>query len=100
VLRIPLRKKTHDILFGIGLALVFYGVLLTVLPSVWTPFHAKLPLPKIGWPGVFTIAIVFDLAAAAMAFFVLRKMKVPSHADLPYAVNAEPEMVPAVKQAR
>ncbi len=35
-----------------------------------------------------------------MAGFVLRKMKVPSHADLPYAVDAEPEMVPAVKQAR
>ena len=100
VLRIPLRKKTHDILFGIGLALVFYGVLLTVLPSVWTPFQAKLPLPKIGWPGVFTIAIVFDLAAAAMAFFVLRNMKVPSHADLPYAVTAQPGMVPAVKEAR
>src|SRR5262249_1935780 len=99
VLRLDLRKKTHDILFGIGMALVIYGIVLTVLPSMWTPFHVKLPLPKIGWPGVFAIAIVFDLAAAAMAFFVLRNMKVPSHADVPGSIAAQPAMVP-VKQAQ
>jgi hypothetical protein len=58
-----------------------------------------LPLPKIGWPGVFAIAIVFDLAAAAMSFFVLRNMKVPSHADVPASIAAQPSMVP-VKQAQ
>jgi len=35
-------------------------------------------LPKIGWAGVFPVAIAFDLAAAALAFFVLRRMKVPA----------------------
>jgi hypothetical protein len=48
-----------------------------VLPNVWTPFAAKFTLPKVGWAGVFSIAIAFDLTAAAMAFFVLRRMKVP-----------------------
>jgi MFS transporter, OFA family, oxalate/formate antiporter len=82
VLRINLRKKTHDILFGIGLATVLYGIVITVVPKLWTPFSANFALPKIGWPGVFTVAIFFDLSAAAIAFFVLRKMKVPVHAEV------------------
>jgi hypothetical protein len=80
VLRIPLRKRTHDILFGIGLLFVAWGVLLTVLPAAWTPFAARFALPRVGWAGVFTVAIVFDLAAAAIAFFVLRTMSLPSQA--------------------
>src|SRR3954452_8584788 len=78
VFRVPLRPKTHNTLFAIGLALVAYGLVLTVVPTVWTPFAARFPLPKIGWAGVFAIAIVFDLAAAALAWLVLRRMKVPS----------------------
>jgi MFS transporter, OFA family, oxalate/formate antiporter len=77
VLRIPLRRKTHDILFGIGLAVVAYGVVLTVIPTLWTPFAARFTLPKIGWSGVFAVAIVFDVMAAALALFVLRQMKLP-----------------------
>src|SRR4051812_10517214 len=49
LLRIPLRRKTHDLLFGIGLALVAYGIMLTVLPTLWTPFAARFTMPKIGW---------------------------------------------------
>ena len=92
VLRTPLRKRTHDILFGIGLAIVVYGIVLTVLPKVWTPFNAHFALPKIGWPGVFAVAIVFDLTAAAMAFFVLRKMQVPSKGE----ASTEPAPGPAL----
>lgn len=77
VLRIDQRRKTHDIFFGVGLAIVAWGIALTVVPGIWTPFQAKFTLPKIGWPGVFAVAIAFDLTAAAMAFFVLRRMKVP-----------------------
>src|SRR5712671_1691606 len=77
VLSIPLKKKTHDTLFGIGLAIVLYGIILTVLPNVWTPFAAKFTLPKIGWAGVFSIAIAFDAAAAAIAYFGLRRMRLP-----------------------
>src|SRR6185503_11474430 len=53
VLRIPLRKRTHDILFGIRLLFVAWGVLLTVLPAAWTPFAARFALPRVGWAGVF-----------------------------------------------
>jgi len=97
VLRMNLKKKTHDTLFGIGMALVLYGVVLTVLPSIWTPFVAKFTLPKIGWPGVFTIAIVFDLLAATVAFFVLRRMKVPVPREAPPEVATSPGVMPALK---
>src|SRR2546422_4546478 len=77
VLRLNLTRKMHDSLFYIGLFIVAYGIFLTVVPTGWTPFSAKFALPKTGWQGVFAVAIVFDLAAAAIAFFVLRRMKVP-----------------------
>jgi MFS family permease len=97
VLRIPLRKRTHDILFGIGLAMVAYGIVLTVVPKLWTPFHARLTLPKIGWPGVFAVAIVFDLTAAALAFFVLRKMQVPARVEAPLEAAPGPALAAARK---
>jgi len=78
ILRIDWKRKTHDLLFGIGIVLVVYGVAITVVPTMWTPFAAKYTLPRIGWPGVFAVAIAFDLTAAAIAFFVLRTMKVPA----------------------
>jgi MFS family permease len=97
VLRINLKKKTHDTLFGIGLALVVYGIVLTVLPGIWTPFAAKFTLPKIGWVGVFSVAIFFDLAAAGIAFFVLRRMKVPVPRVVPTEVAPQPTVMPALK---
>ncbi len=57
--------------------MITYGIILTVIPTVWTPFHAKFTLPKTGWAGVFRVAIFFDVAAAVLAFFVLRRMKAP-----------------------
>jgi len=90
VLRLPISRKLHDTLFYIGLALVAYGIFLTVVPTAWTPFAAKFTLPKVGWVGVFTMAIVFDTVAAVLAFFVLRRMKMPSQAPhLSYAPNPE-----------
>jgi len=72
--------------------LITYGILLTVVPAVWTPFHAKFTLPKTGWAGVFRVAIVFDLTAAVLAFFVLRKMKAPVHQEL---AGGAPQLTPA-----
>ncbi len=77
VLRLNISRKTRNALFTIGLLFVAYGVLLTVVPKAWTPFTAKFVLPKIGWAGVFTMAIVFDLVAATLAYFVLRWLDVP-----------------------
>jgi MFS transporter, OFA family, oxalate/formate antiporter len=78
LLRLRMSRRLHDTLFYIGLTIVAYGVFLTVVPSAWTPFGAKFALPKIGWAGVFSIAIVFDAAAAAIAYFGLRRMRVPA----------------------
>jgi hypothetical protein len=77
--------------------LVAYGLVVTVVPGVWTPFGAKLVLPKIGWVGVFSIAIIFDLSAAFLAFFVLRRMKVPTEQQLPSPPVEHRVPVPAVQ---
>jgi MFS family permease len=77
VLRLHVSRRTRNVLFSIGAALVLYGIVLTVVPHVWTPFAARFTLPKVGWTGVFTLAIFFDLAAAVLSIVVLRRMKVP-----------------------
>ncbi|HYL93379.1 MAG TPA: oxalate/formate MFS antiporter [Alphaproteobacteria bacterium] len=77
VWNIKLNKTTKTVLLTIAGLLIAYGLTLTVLPKTWTPFAAKWTLPKIGWFGVFTVAIAFDAIAAVLAFFVLRKMKAP-----------------------
>jgi MFS family permease len=71
-------RSVRTTLMGVAGAIVVYALLLTVLPGVWTPFKAKLAVPKIGWNGVFGISIVFDLIAAALAFFVLKRLKAPA----------------------
>jgi MFS family permease len=99
VLRLSISRKLHDTLFYIGLALVTYGIVLTVVPAAWTPFAARFTLPKIGWVGVFTVAIVFDAVAAILAWFVLRRMKMPSHVpQLSYA--AQPKVAVAAAADR
>jgi OFA family oxalate/formate antiporter-like MFS transporter len=92
VLRLHMTRRLHDTLFYIGLTIVGYGIFLTVVPTAWTPFVAKFTMPKIGWAGVFAIAIVFDLSAAAISYLVLRRMKVPAMPPI-----TEPAAVP--KQA-
>ncbi len=77
VLRLHISRRLHDALFSIGLVVVAFGVFLTVVPGWWPAFNAKFTLPKVGWVGVFSIAIVFDVTAAVLAFFVLRRMRVP-----------------------
>jgi OFA family oxalate/formate antiporter-like MFS transporter len=77
LLRMSLSANTRTILYVVGGALILYGLLLTVVPDVWTPFAAKLNVPNIGWGGVFAIAAIFDLCAAIIAFLVLRRMQVP-----------------------
>jgi MFS transporter, OFA family, oxalate/formate antiporter len=78
VFRIKLGAAVKSVLLAIALVLVAWGIIVTVLPDkIWTPFHARFTMPSIGWKGVFSVAIVCDLAAAVLAFFVLRKMKAP-----------------------
>jgi MFS transporter, OFA family, oxalate/formate antiporter len=78
VLRIKLAPAVKTALLTIAAVLVTYGIIVTVLPQkIWTPFRATFTMPQVGWKGVFSVAIVFDLIAAALAFFVLRRMKAP-----------------------
>jgi len=78
VLRIQLGRAAKSVLLGVAGIAIVYGLLLTVLRDIWTPFAAKFAVPNIGWKGVFSIAIAFDFLGAILAFFVLRKMKAPA----------------------
>jgi len=79
VLRINLGPAKGVLLVVAG-TLIAWGIVLTVVPTLWTPhfMEAKFTMPKTGWGGVFRVAIAFDLIAAVLAFFVLRKMKAPA----------------------
>ncbi|HMF90311.1 MAG TPA: oxalate/formate MFS antiporter [Candidatus Angelobacter sp.] len=76
------------IILAVAGAIITYGLVLTVWPNAPTALlQAKFTMPKWGWTGVFKVAIVFDLIAAVLAFFVLRNMKAPA---LPEAAATEP----------
>jgi len=77
VFRLNLGQAAKTVLLIIAGAFITYGIILTVVSTVPFPFTGKVNVPKWGWSGVFKIAIVFDLIAAVLAFFVLRKMKAP-----------------------
>lgn len=79
VFRIRLGPAVKSALLGIAGVLVVWGIIVTVLPDkIWTPFHARVTMPSIGWKGVFSVAIVCDLIAAILAYFVLRRLKAPT----------------------
>ena len=77
VLHMKLGRSAKAVLLAVAGVLITYGIVLTVVPTVWTPFSAKFTMPNAGWKGVFRVAIIFDACAAVLAFFVLRKMKAP-----------------------
>jgi OFA family oxalate/formate antiporter-like MFS transporter len=84
LLRMTLSSSTRTLLYGIGGVVILYGLALTVVPdSIWTPFAAKFTVPNIGWGGVFLIAAIFDVFAALIAFFILRRMRVPQGGEAP-----------------
>ena len=91
VLRMQLSRNAKTALLAVAGALITYGIVLTVVPTVWTPFAAKFTMPNTGWKGVFRVAIVFDAIAAVLAFFVLRRMKAPVHNPVS---EAAPQLTP------
>jgi hypothetical protein len=90
VLRLQLSRNTKAILLAVAAVLVTYGIILTVVPTVWTPFSAKFTMPNTGWKGVFRVAIVFDACAALLAYFVLRRMKAPVKGEATVTPQLEP----------
>lgn len=78
VLKMKLGQTLKTTLIVVAAALVTYGIVVTVLPAkIKTGFQANFAMPNIGWAGVFGISIAFDLIAAALAFFVLKRLKAP-----------------------
>jgi OFA family oxalate/formate antiporter-like MFS transporter len=90
VLHIQLSRVAKTVLLAVGGACVTYGLLLIVRPAFWTPFAANFTMPKIGWAGVFKVAIVFDSIAAVLAFFVLRRLKAPGPREVAVVAPVEP----------
>lgn len=77
VLRIGLTSVVRTTLFAIAGVFLLIGLVLTVTDIGWLP-SIKVGVPKMGWGGVFAIAVIFDLVAAVLAYFVLRQMAVPT----------------------
>jgi len=92
MLRLHLDRNAKAVLLAVAGVLITYGIILTVVPTVWTPFSAKFTMPNTGWKGVFRFAIVFDAIAAVLAFFVLRRMKAPVRNNV---TGVAPELTPA-----
>lgn len=89
VFRMQLGRGAKTALLTVAGVLVTWGIILTVIPTAWTPFPAKWTVPKIGWFGVFAVAIVFDTIAAILAFFVLRRMKAPASIEVSPVTTSE-----------
>jgi len=82
VMKLTLSKATKTLLSSISIAIVLFALILTVMRTLPTgPFQARWTVPNIGWGGVFGISIVFDLVAAGLAMFVLKRMKAPVKAS-------------------
>ena len=96
VLKLRISKRLHDTLFSIGAVSSSTGCSSPWCRRPGRRSSAKFTLPKTGWAGVFAIAIVFDLCAATLSYFVLRRMKVPS---LPPVVDVRLQTKPSVMPA-
>ena len=90
VLHIQLSQAVKTALLAVGGIFVAYGLVLIVWPPLWAPFAAKFSMPKIGWAGVFRVAIVCDAIAAVLAFFVLRRLKAPGPREVAVVAPVEP----------
>jgi MFS transporter, OFA family, oxalate/formate antiporter len=84
-----ISSAVRNTIIAVAGAIVVYALVLTVIPGVWTPFSAKFSVPKIGWGGVFGISIVFDLVAAGLAVFVLKRLKAPELATVQQEAAAQ-----------
>jgi OFA family oxalate/formate antiporter-like MFS transporter len=87
--RLKFSPAVRNTLMAVAAAIVVYALLLTVFPDVKTPFAARFAVPRIGWTGVFGISIAFDLLAAGLAFFVLKRLKAPELPALAEAAQAK-----------
>jgi OFA family oxalate/formate antiporter-like MFS transporter len=88
VFRLKFSGLVRNTLIAVAGAIVIYALLLTVFPNMTTPFGARFAVPRIGWTGVFGISIAFDVIAAGLAFFVLKRLKAPELTAVAEAAKA------------
>jgi OFA family oxalate/formate antiporter-like MFS transporter len=76
-------------LFGRRYATTNYGLLYTAkgTASLLVPVGSVLQAATGSWWPIFIVAIVFDFATAILAFFVLKRMRVPGAAPEPAAAD-------------
>jgi OFA family oxalate/formate antiporter-like MFS transporter len=75
--RIDLGAGVKNALLAVAFVLVGGGIVLELLPKLLGFFVVNITMPNVGWFGVYSVAIVFDVLGALLAFFVLKRMKVP-----------------------
>ena len=92
-----LFPATSADLFGRAYATTNYGLLYTSkgLASLLIPIGAIIQSVTNSWTPVFAAAVVFDLIAASLALFVLRRMAA-AHLARSAAAGPTPAFVPAV----
>jgi OFA family oxalate/formate antiporter-like MFS transporter len=89
VLHLKFSRTMKRTLIAVSGAIVVYALLLTVLPNIRTPITARFAVPRIGWTGVFGISIAFDVIAAGLAFFVLKRLNAPQPAAVAEEAQAK-----------
>lgn len=95
VLHLAIGRSLRSVLFAVAAAFLVIGLVLTVTDIGWLP-TLRIAVPNVGWGGVFAIAVVFDVIAAILAFFVLRRIAVPAGGERPsVADRAAPAASPA-----
>ncbi len=95
ILHLDLSAGVRKTLLVVATVMGVYALALTVLRDLWTPFSASFVLPKGGWFAVFDVAIVFNIVASLLAFFVLRPLKVPALPQATPTAAAQPTAAPA-----
>ena len=90
LLKVDLGGAVKNALLGVAGLMVVGGILLELLPTLLSSFALNITMPKVGWFGVYAVAIVFDVLGAVFAFFLLKRMKVPVRAE---------EMAPIAQRA-
>jgi OFA family oxalate/formate antiporter-like MFS transporter len=89
VLKQTISRTARRALFVIGGVAILYGLGLTVWPTQLPPTGTlNFTVPAIGYQGVFAVAAVFDVIASLLAFFVLRRMKIPAGGERPSVATA------------
>ena len=84
VLRRAIAPTVRRALFVVGGVVILYGLAVTVWPTQLPPTGAlSFKVPAIGYQGVLAIAAVFDVVASVLAYFVLRRMKIPAGGERP-----------------